>query len=81
MIIWNFIHVEPEYGLLSAKQMRVDLQEELKYFNVEVLIGKGYVEVKNKNVKKEKLVEMILKELSANSEIDFIFYVGEDRYV
>jgi len=71
--------VEPEYGYLSAKQMRVDLQETLKYFNIEIFIGKGYVEVKNKSVSREKLVEMILKGLSKNSDIDFIFYVGEDR--
>ena len=57
MILWNYDLVEPEYGLLSAKQMKDDLLEALKFFNVEVIIGKSYVEVKNKNVKKETLVE------------------------
>ena len=79
MILWNFVLVEPEYGYVSAKQMRVDLQEALKYFNVEVFIGKGYVEVKNKAVKKEVLVKRILKQHSKQADLDFIFYLGEDR--
>ena len=79
MIIWNFVLVEQEYGYLSAKQMKIDIQEALKYFNIEVFIGKGYVEIKNKNVRKETLVEMILKGFSKTAEIDFVFYVGEDR--
>lgn len=78
MIMWNFDLVEPEYGLISAKRMRDDLLDALKYFNVEVIIGKSYVEVKNKSVKKETLVEKILQGSSQKADIDFIFYVGED---
>ena len=74
MILWNYDLVEPEYGLLSAKQMKDDLLEALKFFNVEVIIGKSYVEVKNKNVKKETLVEKIIQEFSKRADIDFIFY-------
>eukprot|EP00345_Euplotes_harpa_P013910 CAMPEP_0168339708 /NCGR_PEP_ID=MMETSP0213-20121227/13624_1 /TAXON_ID=151035 /ORGANISM="Euplotes harpa, Strain FSP1.4" /LENGTH=33 /DNA_ID= /DNA_START= /DNA_END= /DNA_ORIENTATION= len=33
MIMWNFDLVEPEYGLISAKRMRDDLLDALKYFN------------------------------------------------
>lgn len=80
MIIWNFVLVEPEYGYCSAKQLRIDLQDALKYFNIEVFIGKGYVEVKNKNVKKEILVKKILEGFSEKADIDFCLYVGEDRY-
>lgn len=78
MILWNYDLVEPEYGLLSAKQMKDDLLDTLKFFNVEVIIGKSYVEVKNKNVKKETLVEKIIQDFSSRADIDFIFYVGED---
>jgi len=49
---------------LSARQLTTDLQEALKYFNIEVLIGKGYLEVKNKNARKEILVEKILQGFS-----------------
>lgn len=51
MIMWNFDLVESEYGSISAKQMREDLQEALRHFNVEIIIGKSYVEVKNKLIK------------------------------
>lgn len=61
MIIWNFMCVDFEYGYVSAKQLQIDLNEALKYFNVEVFIGNGYLEVKNKSVRKETLVLMILE--------------------
>jgi len=71
--------MEPEHGYLLAKQLKINLQEALKYSNVEVFIGKGYLEVKNKNVNKAKLVKMILEQHSKCADIDFILYVGEDR--
>lgn len=80
LLVYNFSLMEPEYGSLIAKQLRSNLQETLKYYNVEILIGKDYLEVKNKNVNKEKLVKMILEQHSKNADIDFILYVGEDWY-
>lgn len=70
--------MESEYGYLLAKQLKTNLEEALKYYNVEIFIGKGYLEVKNKNVKKDKLVKKILEQHSENASIDFVLYVGED---
>ena len=57
----------------------VELQESLKYYNIEVVIGRGYLEVKNKNAKKDILVKKILEGFSEKVDIDFVLYVGEDR--
>lgn len=58
--------------------MKLDLQEALKYFNIEVCIGKGYLEAKNKKLK-EIIVNKILKSYSQNADIDFVLYIGDDK--
>ncbi|CAI2372636.1 unnamed protein product [Moneuplotes crassus] len=77
-IMWNFSIVDSEYGNSAAKQMKLDLQETLKYFNIEVCIGKGYLEARNKNIK-EIVVNKILKGYSRTADIDFILYIGDDN--
>lgn len=45
---------------------------------MDIIQGKGYLEVKPLKLKKQKLVKVILEEITQNSKIDFLLYLGTD---
>lgn len=45
---------------------------------VEIVQGKGYIEVKPTKLKKHKLMKKLLEKASANTKIDYILYIGVD---
>ena len=80
-IVWNYKNAEEEHGLAFAKE----LQDQIKNLigtnaPVEIVHGYGFLEVKPVQLKKEKLLKYILKEMQekAYSKIDYLLYVGSD---
>lgn len=51
-LVWKFDEVDPEFGLMQAKEMCVHLNTVLANCPVAIITGKGYVEVRPKGVNK-----------------------------
>jgi len=45
---------------------------------VEIVQGKGYLEVKPMKLKKQKLVKILLEKASQSMRIDYMLYIGTD---
>jgi len=54
------------------------IQRTVKGYNVEIIYGNGYLEVKPTGIKKTKLVDLLLQKITKTSKIDWIFYLGND---
>ncbi|EEQ98246.1 trehalose-6-phosphate synthase, putative [Perkinsus marinus ATCC 50983] len=81
-LVWQFRDTDPDFGLHQAKNLYSSLEEYLKGYDVEVTMGKGYVEAKLRGVNKGLAVQTILAELatSGNGQSpDFVMCIGDDR--
>ncbi|KAF4656685.1 Trehalose-6-P synthase/phosphatase complex synthase subunit, partial [Perkinsus chesapeaki] len=73
---------DPDFGLHQAKNLYASLEEYLQGYDVEVTMGKGYVEAKLRGVNKGLAVQTILAELATagNGQApDFVMCIGDDR--
>lgn len=50
----------------------------IKNCDAEINHGNGYLEVRTKSIKKQKLVDLLLEKISANCKIDYVLYMGND---
>lgn len=69
-----------DFGQMQALELEDQLQAALETFDVEVLKGRDYVQVRPHNVNKGVFVTQVLELLrrTCNAAIDFVMCVGDD---
>jgi trehalose 6-phosphate synthase/phosphatase len=77
---WSYYSCDPEWGSLQASHLVLELENELKSFDVRFVTLKGIVEVVPRRLNKGLIVKKVLRDISrAQSDpIDFILCLGDD---
>ncbi|KDO32796.1 hypothetical protein SPRG_02494 [Saprolegnia parasitica CBS 223.65] len=80
-LLWQFRDADPEFGQLQAKELHDQLQQVLETYQVEVLTGTDYLEVRPEGVDKGVMVDRILSTLESQqaSPVDFCLCIGDDQ--
>ncbi|EER16132.1 Trehalose-phosphatase, putative [Perkinsus marinus ATCC 50983] len=79
-LVWQYGDADPDFGQWQAKELANSLEELLDTYNVEVVCGKGYVEIKVKGVNKGIAAQIILQRLSSiRGQPDFVLAMGDDQ--
>jgi len=79
-LVWQYRDADQHYGSWQAKELSSHLKELLVCFDVEVVEGKGYVEVKMNGINKGVAVATILDKVAKTfGEADFVLCCGDDR--
>lgn len=76
-LVWHYLAADPEFGQWQAKEMHDHLQGILTTYNVQVVSGHGWLQVRLASVNKGNMVAKILEELGESP--DFILCCGDDR--
>jgi trehalose 6-phosphate synthase/phosphatase len=78
-VVWQYRDCDPELGKSFANVITLDLESTLRNLNLNIINGKGYVEVKPKGINKGAFLSLILKEEIKKGKIpDFILTIGDD---
>lgn len=77
---WSYYSCDPEWGSLQASHLVLELENELKSFDVRFVTLKGIVEVVPRKLNKGLIVKKVLRDISRNhaEPIDFILCLGDD---
>jgi len=79
-LVWQYRDVDPYFGSMQAKELSSHLKDLLFGFDVDVLNGKGYVEVKLRGINKGVAVSRVLQKITQMyGDVDFILCIGDDR--
>ncbi|KAA8497702.1 Alpha,alpha-trehalose-phosphate synthase UDP-forming 5 [Porphyridium purpureum] len=81
-LVWHYMDADPEFGNWQAKEMRDHLETVLGAFQVQVVTGHGWLQVRLANMNKGAMVQRILSDLSEEkngSAPSFVLCVGDDR--
>ncbi|OQR98977.1 trehalose-phosphatase [Achlya hypogyna] len=80
-LLWQFRDADPEFGQLQAKELHDQLTQVLETYQVEVLTGTDYLEVRPEGVDKGVMVDRILSTLESQpgSPVDFVLCIGDDQ--
>lgn len=76
-LVWHYLAADPEFGAWQAKEMHDHLESILGTFNVQVVNGQGWLQVRLSNVNKGNMVAQVLKDFEESP--DFILCCGDDR--
>lgn len=76
-LVWHYLAADPEFGVWQAKEMHDHLESFLVPFNVQVVTGQGWLQVRLATVNKGEMVSHILSEMEESP--DFILCCGDDR--
>ncbi|KAG3017628.1 Alpha,alpha-trehalose-phosphate synthase [UDP-forming] 6 [Phytophthora cactorum] len=79
-LLWQYRDADPEFGQLQAKELHDQLLQVLEHFQVEVVTGTDYLEVRPEGVDKGVIVDRVLSTIESTSGqyVDFILCVGDD---
>ncbi|TMW59464.1 hypothetical protein Poli38472_004533 [Pythium oligandrum] len=79
-MLWQYRDADPEFSQLQAKELHDQLTQVLENFQVEVLTGNDYLEVRPEGVDKGVVVDRILSTLESTGSgyVDFVLCVGDD---
>lgn len=77
-LVWHYRETDPEFGGWQAKEMHDHLETILSPFNVQVLGGHGWLQVRLNNVNKGQMVQHVLESMGAEKP-DFVLCCGDDR--
>lgn len=79
-LVWLYKECDPEMGEWMANDLQQNLKLALaEYPGIAIVHGKGFVEVKPKNLQKGKLAASIISDIKKKKgNIDFIFSIGDD---
>lgn len=78
-VVWQYRDCDPELGKSFANVITLDLESILRNLNLNIINGKGYVEVKPKGINKGAFLSFILKDLiKIGKTPDFVMTVGDD---
>jgi trehalose 6-phosphate synthase/phosphatase len=77
---WSYYSCDPELGGLQAAHLVLELENELRAFDVRFVTLKGIVEIVPRKLNKGLLVKKVLQEVSAQypEGVDFILCMGDD---
>jgi len=77
---WSYYSCDPEWGSLQASHLVLELEAELKAFDVRFVTLKGIVEVVPRKLNKGLIVKKVLRDISRTrpEPIDFILCLGDD---
>mmetsp|Transcript_55080 Transcript_55080/g.163977 ORF Transcript_55080/g.163977 Transcript_55080/m.163977 type:complete len:989 (-) Transcript_55080:42-3008(-) len=79
-LVWQYRDADQHFGSWQAKELSSHLKELLFGFEVDVIDGKGYVEVKLRGVNKGVAVTRILAKVAQTiGDVDFVLSIGDDR--
>lgn len=79
IITWFYRDCDVYFGMVQANEINTHLHNIFEYCKLDIVNGKGYVEIKPKGVNKGYFVSHIIKSLiSKNLCPDFIFAAGDD---
>lgn len=76
-LVWHYLAADPEFGQWQAKEMHDHLESLLAVYNVQVISGHGWLQVRLSTVNKGKMVSKLLNEMKEKP--DFILCCGDDR--
>lgn len=76
-LVWHYLAADPEFGTWQAKEMHDHLESILGTFNVQVVNGQGWLQVRLANVNKGNMVAQVLRDLKESP--DFVLCCGDDR--
>ena len=77
-LVWNYKNAEEEQGELIMKELYTQIKQMLGNCPVEIIQGKGYLEVKPCKLKKQKLLKVLLDKAAASCKIEWLLYIGAD---
>jgi trehalose 6-phosphate synthase/phosphatase len=78
---WSYYSCDPEWGSLQASHLVMELESELRAFDVRFVTLKGIVEVVPRKLNKGLIAKQILRDTEACSPehgVDFVLCVGDD---
>lgn len=76
---WSYYSCDPEWGSLQASHLVLELERELRAFDVRFVTLKGIVEVVPRKLNKGLIVKQILRDVDANNhDLDFVLCYGDD---
>lgn len=77
-IRFNYRNAESEHGSMFVHDLNHLVSKAIQGKRTEIIYGNGFMEVKPIDVQKHLLVELLLAKVNINSQIDFLFYLGND---
>lgn len=78
---WSYYSCDPEWGSLQASHLVLELETELKAFDVRLVTLKGIVEIVPRKLNKGLIVKKVLRDISktpGEPPIDFCLCLGDD---
>jgi trehalose 6-phosphate synthase/phosphatase len=75
---WSYYSCDPEWGSLQAAHLVLELENELRAFDVRFVTLKGIVEVVPRKLNKGLVVKKVLRDTAAQQPVDFILCFGDD---
>ena len=79
-LVWDHSNADSDFAKIQASNMIVQLKPILRNFAVDILEGKGYVEVRQRGVNKGASAMSLLNSIESRSGqvVDFILCLGDD---
>ena len=78
-LVWNYSEVDREFGSMQAKELHHHLSTVLESYPVNIAMGKGYLEVRPRDINKGVMVDHIVSTLYTNcGGVDFVLCIGDD---
>lgn len=80
---WSYYSCDPEWGSLQAAHLVLELENELRAFDVRFVTLKGIVEIVPRKLNKGLIVKKVLQDTAARQDaqgdgVDFILCFGDD---
>lgn len=78
---WSYYSCDPEWGSMQAAYLVLELENELRTFDVRFVTLKGVVEIVPRKLNKGLVVKKILRDRNAinvNDPVDFVLCFGDD---
>lgn len=79
MVSWNYSELDPEFGKWQAKELTSHLEHVFCNLPLSFVHAKKTVEVVPNQLKKVRLVKLLVKLIAKRFPIDFIMYLGDDH--
>ncbi|PXF48847.1 putative alpha,alpha-trehalose-phosphate synthase [UDP-forming] 7 [Gracilariopsis chorda] len=76
-LVWHYLAADPEFGNWQSKEMHDHVETLMTPFEVQVVNGQGWLQVRLSDVNKGTMVRRILDDLGQTP--DFILCCGDDR--
>ena len=81
---WSYYSCDPEWGSMQASHLVLELENELRAFDVRFVMIKGIVEVVPRRLNKGLIAKNVLREVEnynrsrGNTGVDFVLCMGDD---